>query len=214
MTPSRYPPTLPANVTHLADVLKREASGPSGPMTVRAGEKGVVLRSADGKRVLGQLGTMPDGSMSLSVDVAGAVQDIRNPINEAEARITYLDGQRRDHDSRITANRSSITYLDSERRSMQASLNDHESRISANRSSVTWLDNNKASNSAVSRAQSAADAAQSTANSAWSKADSAQDTGASALSRAAQGIASAGSAMARANSAYSLAEAAWNRANK
>lgn len=233
----RYRPTISDNVADIAQHEKRQDMAPMGPVTVRQGEKGVVLRSADGRRVLGGLGTMADGSMSLAVDVFGAVQDIRNPINANRESITYLDDNTYKkrylddafafRDRQITDNRSSITFLDIERKKLWDTATNHEKQIKDNRSSITYLDNVKASNAALGvangridtvdrkadRAQSTADSAWDRANRAQSSANSAQSTANSAWDRAGSAQSSASSAWSRAGDAISSASSAHARAN-
>lgn len=147
----RYTPTLPGNVSDLVDHAKRTDGARLGPTTIRAGEPGIVLRSADGTRVIGSL-----RNGSLEVNVRGAVQDIRNVFAEDRDSIDYLESERRklwstatNHEQRISDNRSSIGFLDQQREKLWSTVNNHESRIGANRSSITYLDNSKASNGAL-----------------------------------------------------------------
>lgn len=181
---------LPDNVRQIVDVVKREVAAGSGPVTFRAGEPGIILRSADGKSVVGRLGTMPDGSMSLAVDTRGAVQDIRNVMAADRASITFLDQQRErlwatveGHDARIAGNRSSITYLDNNKAS-NAALATEAARISyldankasnaalaVERSRISFLDNAKASNARVDSVANAASQATAQARAAEDRAN-------------------------------------------
>ena len=211
-----YPPDQSDNVRQVNDAQNRQARARPGPITIRAGEPGIDFRSADGKRTEGGIRTSSDGKVSVVVDVFGAVQDIRNPINANRGSITDLDRTKASQ-AALNFEASRITHLDQTKAS-QAALNVESGRITwldQNKASqaalnfeagrISGLDRDKASNSALAVERGRISTVDQKADNAWDRAGTARSEAASANSRAGDALASAATASAAAGIARSAA---------
>lgn len=213
---TRYPQALPDNIRDIVDAIVREARARPGPITVRAGEKGIVFRSADGKSKTGGITTSSDGKVSLLVDVFGAVQDIRNPINANRGSITDLDNSKATKDA-LAVESGRITWLDQTKAS-QAALNVESGRITyldqskasqaalnVEAGRISGLDRDKASNSALAVERGRISTVDQKADSAWDRAGTARSEAQSAQSSANNAWGRAGDALTVANNAQQIA---------
>lgn len=229
MTHRRYPPDLPTNIRDLVDLIRREVSARSiGHTTIRVGQGAITLRSADGQTVLGQLGSLPNGQMGLSVHIRGVVQDIREPFAEDARRITDVDrkaiknaadiekvgvwasnAQATANAAQASANAANtgVGRVGTWATNAQSTANDANNNANAAHGRIDDVDRLKASNARVNGVESTANSANNNSNFAHRRIDDIDQSKAS-NSRVDSVSSTASSARSAASSAQSAADSA------